>query len=752
MLGGLAVVLAVVSVLGLIQVAGIAGLHPLDPPLFLALTLGVVPVLFVSIWDDFRPLPVLPRLAAHVAGAAIALLFGIRLGVHVHLFAVEVSIGVFAIPLSLLWIVGVTNAFNIVDGLDGLSAGLALIAALSLVGVSLMTNTFAMASASIVLAGALVGFLPFNLFPARVFLGDSGATALGFWLSCLALGGGSTLSAGMAILVPILVVGVPVAETLVSLSRRLVRQLEKRGGGVFGADGEHMHHRLISRGVTHRRAVMLLYGAGVLGAGAGLASVFLTVRAAAILLLTLIAAAVIGITRLNYDEFALVRRGVLLELYDVPVLQRALFPVFFDLGLVVLSLYGGIGLTFGDWGIRTQRPLALELLEILPFVTIGVFWLLGMYRGPWSHANAKDFLRSIAAVLTSSAAGGLMCLVAIRNPPPAFFATQTLILLLLVNGTRGLRALFGRFGFSPNAGVRPRPGDETPGGLPSVPAKASAGTPAPPVGRERTRDAKRGALRDSIGLPGSRFLSRLLATGYSKAMPRLKWLINRHRSPQAVFTEVYERGSWGGMPGEFYSGSGTHEEEIVSAYVSGVSRTADVRGFGGRTFVDLGCGDFHVGQRLLPLCSRYVGVDVVKPLVARNERVFGNETTRFVHADIIEEDLPGGDVGILRHVLQHLSNRQIRAILDKLRIYRWVLITEHYPTDNDAIVPNRDMVHGGYVRVHKNSGVYLSEPPFDLPKAALTLVLETPATDLGGDRDRGVVRTFLYEPGGNAHR
>jgi UDP-GlcNAc:undecaprenyl-phosphate GlcNAc-1-phosphate transferase len=268
-LGGLAVVVSVVSVLGLIQVVRITGLHPLEPPLFLALILGVVPVLFVSIWDDFRALRVLPRLAAHFAGAVIALLLGIRLGAHVHVFTLEVSIGVLAIPLSLLWIVGVTNAFNIVDGLDGLSAGLALIAALSLVGVSLMTHTFAMASASIVLAGSLIGFLPFNLFPARVFLGDSGATALGFWLACLALGGGSTLSAGMAILVPILVIGVPVAETLVSMSRRLVRRLEKGGEGMFGADGEHIHHRLISRGVTHRRAVTLLYGVGVLGAGAG---------------------------------------------------------------------------------------------------------------------------------------------------------------------------------------------------------------------------------------------------------------------------------------------------------------------------------------------------------------------------------------------------------------------------------------------------------------------------------------------------
>jgi UDP-GlcNAc:undecaprenyl-phosphate GlcNAc-1-phosphate transferase len=469
-LGGLAVVLAVMAVLGLGRIVPVPGLPLLELPLFLALALGVVPVLFVSIWDDFRPLGILPRFAAHFAGAAIALLFGIRLGSHIHVFALDVSIGAFAVPLSLLWIVGVTNAFNIVDGLDGLSAGLALIAALSLVGVSLMTGCFAMALASTILAGALMGFLPFNLFPARVFLGDSGATALGFWLACLALGGGSTLSAGMAILVPILVIGVPVAETLVSMSRRLVRRLEKRGAGVFGADGEHIHHRLISRGLTHRRAVMLLYGAGLLAAGAGLVSVFLTVQAAAVLLLTLIAAAVIGITRLNYDEFALVRRGVILRLDAVPVLKRALFPVFFDLGLVVAALYGGVVLTAHVPGSIAPRIPAL--LEVLPIVTIATFWLAGMYRGPWRHETATGLLRAGAAVAAATFGGALVCRIAIPNPPPAaFFAVDALILLALVNISRASIPLLAHFRRPPSGS----PGEEQP----ALSAKTLTDAPSP---------------------------------------------------------------------------------------------------------------------------------------------------------------------------------------------------------------------------------------------------------------------------------
>ena len=104
-----------------------------------------------------------------------------------------------------------------------------------------------------VLAGALLGFLPFNVYPAKIFLGDTGAASVGFALACFALKGGSTLSAGFATVLPLLVLGLPVAETLVSMARRLVRRAERGGSGVFEADRNHIHHRLLSLGIGHRR-------------------------------------------------------------------------------------------------------------------------------------------------------------------------------------------------------------------------------------------------------------------------------------------------------------------------------------------------------------------------------------------------------------------------------------------------------------------------------------------------------------------
>jgi UDP-GlcNAc:undecaprenyl-phosphate GlcNAc-1-phosphate transferase len=166
-----------------------------------------------------------------------------------------VPIGWTAILLSIIWIVGLTNAFNLVDGLDGLSAGLAFISAVSLGAVSIVAQKPSMATASFIVAGALLGFLPFNIFPARVFLGDAGATAVGFTLACLALGGGSTLSAGMAILVPVLVLGLPIADTVVTVARRSLRKLElKTSKGMFDADRDHFHHRLLTLGLSRPSA------------------------------------------------------------------------------------------------------------------------------------------------------------------------------------------------------------------------------------------------------------------------------------------------------------------------------------------------------------------------------------------------------------------------------------------------------------------------------------------------------------------
>ena len=286
-LGGLAVVASIALVFGGAQWLP-AGHWELPLHLATGLGLGVLPILLVSICDDIRSVGARQKLMAHTLGAVIAVALGISLGPVVHLFGVPIEIGWMAWPLSVLWIVGVTNAFNLIDGLDGLSAGLALIAAASMAAVFAIVGQSNMAGVSMVLAGALLGFLPYNLHPARLFMGDTGATAIGFCLAAFALRGGSTLSSGFAALLPVLILGLPIADTLIAMVRRTLHRMEHHTGGMFQADRDHIHHRLLALGVDYGRAVLLLHAAGLIFAGAALFSIFLNAREAALMVTALL--------------------------------------------------------------------------------------------------------------------------------------------------------------------------------------------------------------------------------------------------------------------------------------------------------------------------------------------------------------------------------------------------------------------------------------------------------------------------------
>ncbi len=430
-LGGLAVLVSAATTLAFAA-------NVQSAKFWLPIALGLIPIAAISIVDDIRSVKPLPKLAAQLLGAAIAVSLGIQIGPEVHLFGGNLTVGWMAIPLSLIWIVALTNAFNLVDGLDGLSAGLALISAISLGAVSVIAHKPSMATASFVVAGALLGFLPFNIYPARVFLGDTGATAAGFTLACLALGGGSTLSAGMAILVPVLVLGLPIADTVVTVARRYLRRLEqKTAGGVFDADREHFHHRLLSLGLQHKHAVYVLYGAGLLAAICAVASMFMTYSNAAILLLGLLIASFVGIHKLGYDEFAFIRRGTVLKAYEVPVLRSTLFAAFIDVMFVVAALYAAFVLKYDDLWVLSHRQLAQQMLPLVVAVFAPSLALFRVYRGSWRFATVEDLVRPAGAVIVGSAICYVIASVFFTVIPPlSLHVIFTIVLLGLVVGSR----------------------------------------------------------------------------------------------------------------------------------------------------------------------------------------------------------------------------------------------------------------------------------------------------------------------------
>ncbi len=224
---------------------------------------------------------------------------------------------------------------------------------------------------------------------------------------------------------------------------------------------------------------------------------------------------------------------------------------------------------------------------------------------------------------------------------------------------------------------------------------------------------------------------------------------NVSRSAREVFSEIYREGHWGtrGDRG-FCSGSGSANQTITAPYIEMITGYLNAVGRD-KTVVDLGCGDLEIGRNFLDLCAEYVGVDVgvdvVPDLIEQHKSFFQGHNVRFLCMDIIEDSLPDGDICFVRQVLQHLSNEQIARILAKLRKYKVCFITEHYPTDNPGIVPNKDIVHGSRIRVYANSGVYLDKPPFRIPEDCLELVLEVPGAAGDGVYDRGVIRTYKVE-------
>ena len=220
---------------------------------------------------------------------------------------------------------------------------------------------------------------------------------------------------------------------------------------------------------------------------------------------------------------------------------------------------------------------------------------------------------------------------------------------------------------------------------------------------------------------------------------------NQRMSTEKIFTDIYSTNRWGGRPGTFFSGLGSRDTAIVSPYVTAITAELERIGAASMTAVDLGCGDYAVGRHLAPACGRYIGVDIVKPLVAHNQATFGGNNVSFQYANIVQDVLPEGDICFVRQVLQHLANAQIAAVLPKLNNFSWCFVTEHHPSSGHLLEPNRDKPHGDNIRVSRGSGVFLDEPPFDVPSGKYTLLLEVPGTPTSDGTDAGVIRTYLLE-------
>lgn len=216
---------------------------------------------------------------------------------------------------------------------------------------------------------------------------------------------------------------------------------------------------------------------------------------------------------------------------------------------------------------------------------------------------------------------------------------------------------------------------------------------------------------------------------------RLSSVRSRNRGLQEIFEDIYTNRSWGGQEnaGAFNSGSGS-DSGPSKPYVDTIRKY--IRESGAGKVVDLGCGDFRVGSRIVAgLEIRYTGVDIARPLIAHLNATAAGPMIDFQCLNIVDDPLPQGDLYLIRQVLQHLSNQQISTILRKLKGAA-VIVTEHIPTGRSAKW-NKDKVAGPDIRLFRHSGVFLEHPPFSLD---LETLLEVPQPFNGVD---AILRTSL---------
>ncbi len=259
-LGGIAIALAsVCALLMLLRVESSVGMVVQSDPLRVFGLLGGALIVFVvGVLDDTRRVRALYKLYAQIAAATLAYECGFRIDAISISVGSTASMGIFGLPVTVLWIVGIVNAINLIDGLDGLAAGIVFFAGLTNFVVAYIGGNVLLAVVMAVMLGAVVGFLFFNFNPARIFMGDSGSYFLGFVLGTSSIGGYKA-STAVALLVPMIALGVPIFDTLFTIVRRF---LERRP--LFSPDRGHIHHRLLDMGLTHRRAVLTLYGVSIL--------------------------------------------------------------------------------------------------------------------------------------------------------------------------------------------------------------------------------------------------------------------------------------------------------------------------------------------------------------------------------------------------------------------------------------------------------------------------------------------------------
>ncbi|WP_251861564.1 MraY family glycosyltransferase [Clostridium sp. Marseille-Q2269] len=219
--------------------------------------LGATVIVIGGFIDDKYDMSPIKKIIFQLVAAICIILCGLKIEFITNPFnqsTLYVGLHAFAIPITIVWVIGITNALNLIDGLDGLAAGVALISCITMFVIAILNQRWEAAILTSILSGSILGFLPYNFNPASIFMGDTGSQLLGFLLAAISIEGAIKSATAFAIVVPILALGLPIYDTLFAMIRRKIN-----GKPIMQADRGHLHHRLLDMGLTQRQAVIIMY-------------------------------------------------------------------------------------------------------------------------------------------------------------------------------------------------------------------------------------------------------------------------------------------------------------------------------------------------------------------------------------------------------------------------------------------------------------------------------------------------------------
>ncbi|HSZ83452.1 MAG TPA: MraY family glycosyltransferase [Polyangia bacterium] len=296
-LGGVAIVVAfyVPLVALLLFHSDVGRMFVAERNYVVGLFVGGLAIALLGVYDDLKGAGAGRKFLVQFAVAGFMYWIGYRVDTIANPFGLELHLGWASLPFTLLWIVGVINALNLIDGLDGLAGGVALVAVLTTFLISLQRAHPLMMLFSGALAGSILGFLFYNFNPATIFMGDTGSMFLGFILATSAIQTNQKSSTAVAVMIPGIALGLPIMDTLLAMGRRALR-----GRSMFQADKEHIHHRLLAQGLSHRQTVLVLYGFCVLLGAVALVLTYTNSLQSAILLVVVGALVVVALRALGY--------------------------------------------------------------------------------------------------------------------------------------------------------------------------------------------------------------------------------------------------------------------------------------------------------------------------------------------------------------------------------------------------------------------------------------------------------------------